>query len=68
MKNYNDGFYKADEGKHFVVSQKGIENCASFRTMKVGDTFEDNVIPKWAIDEGMATEEDIEGWTTGLKV
>lgn len=61
-----DNFYYADKGKHFVLTEKGKQECASYKHKVVGepvDEYDTEAVP-WDIKKGYVTEVDIPGWTT----
>lgn len=64
-----NNWYKADEGKHFVLTEKGKEECASYKYKTVGEPVDeyDYEAVKWSVDNGYVIEIDIPGWTKGLK-
>ena len=70
MKPVGDYEYKADKGKMFVYTEKGIAECASFRCYKVGEEYEDRYATKWMVEEGYLEEVDDPEWivTKGYKV
>lgn len=59
-----DGWYKADEGNHFVLTEKGKVNSASYRDMTVGEPVDeyDYEAVGWAVDEGYLIEVPIPDW------
>ena len=66
MELKRDGFYKADKGKHFILTEIGKAECASYRNKTVGEPvseYEDEAV-HWAVEEGYLVETDIPGWTT----
>ena len=67
-----NGWYRADKGKHFVVTEKGAAECASYRHKTVGEPVDsyDVEAVAWAVDKGYVVEVDIPGWTklTGYEV
>lgn len=72
MRLLNNGWYKADEGKIFVLTAKGKEECASYKFKTIGkpvDEYEDES-PSWAVEKGYAKEVDNPNWIvcTGYKV
>ena len=72
MKLRNDGWYKADKGKYFVLTEKGKHKCANYKNKTVGDPidcFKDEAV-YWDVEKGYVEEVDIPGWTTlkGYKV
>ena len=66
MELRRDGWYRADDGKHFVLTEKGKAECASYSYKTVGETVDeyDYEAVGWAVENGYVTEEDIPGWTT----
>ena len=65
MRLRNDGWYRADKGKHFVVTSKGKEKCASLSYKEVGAPVSeyDYEAVHWMVDSGYVAEVDIPGWT-----
>lgn len=65
MRLLNSGYYTADNGKHFVLTEKGKENCASWHHKSVGDPVDssDYMAVGWAVDKGYLIEVPIKGWT-----
>lgn len=56
---------RADKGKYFVLTDKGKENCASYKSYEVGKPVSDETwCPRWAIDEGYLVEVDDPDWVT----
>lgn len=66
MKLRRDGWYIADKGKHFVLTEKGKAECASYSYKTVGEPVDeyDYEAVGWAVENGYVIEEDIPGWTT----
>ena len=66
MKLYRDGWYKADNGKQFVLTEKGKTECASYSYKTVGKPVDENgtYAVYWSVDNGYEIEVDIAGWTT----
>ena len=66
MRLRNDGWYRADEGKHFVLTEKGKNEVASYRNGTVGEPVDeyDYEAVGWAVDEGYLIEVDIPDWCT----
>lgn len=64
-----NNWYKADKGKHFVLTEKGKEECASYKHKIVGEPVDeyDYEALGWSVDNGYVIETDIPGWTKGLK-
>lgn len=59
-----NGWYKANKGKRFVLTQKGKLCCASFKDKTVGEPvseYEYEAV-QWSVDKGYETEEDIPNW------
>jgi len=72
MRLRTDNWYSADKGKHFVLTEKGREECASYSHKTVGEPVDeyDTEAVYWAVEKGYVSEVDIPGWTTltGYKV
>lgn len=70
--NLMNNFCKADEGKYFILTEKGKQECASFRSFTVGKPITSWKLecPLWAIEKGFLIETDNPNWvnTTGYKV
>jgi len=66
MELRRDGWYKADKGKHFVLTEKGKTECASYSYKTVGEPVDeyDYEATGWAVEQGYVIEIDIPGWTT----
>ena len=66
MELRRDGWYRADNGKHFVLTEKGKAECASYSYKTVGEPVDeyDYEAVGWAVENGYVIEEDIPGWTT----
>ena len=64
-----NNWYKADKGKHFVLTEKGKKECAGYRNKTVGKPVDeyDYETTKWSVDKGYVVETDIPRWTKGLK-
>lgn len=64
-----NNWYKADKGKHFVLTEKGKKECAGYKNKTVGEPVDeyDYEATKWSVDKGYVVETDIPGWTKGLK-
>lgn len=64
-----NNWYKADKGKHFVLTEKGKEECASYKHKTVGESVDeyDYEATEWSVDKGYVIETDIPGWIKGLK-
>lgn len=65
MELRNDGWYKADNGKHFVLTEKGKAECVSYNHKTVGEPVDeyDYEAVGWAVEKGYVIEVDIPGWT-----
>lgn len=66
MKLRKDGWYQADKEKHFVLTEKGKKEVASFRYKMVGGPVSeyDTEAVRWSVDEGYEMEVDIPDWIT----
>ena len=66
MKLRNDGWYRADNGKHFVLTEKGKAEHPSYSYKTVGEPVDeyDYEAVYWAVEKGYVIEVDIPGWTT----
>lgn len=66
MRLRNDNWYQADKGKHFVLTEKGKSECASYSYKTVGEPIDeyDYEATGWAVEQGYVIEVDIPGWTT----
>lgn len=66
MELRRDGWYRADKGKHFVLTEKGKVECASYKHGTVGEPIDeyDHEAVGWAVDNGYVVEVNIPGWTT----
>lgn len=66
MKLRKDGWYQADKEKHFVLTEKGKKEVASFRYKMVGEPVSeyDTEAVRWSVDEGYEMEVDIPDWIT----
>ena len=64
MKLARDSLYIADKGKYFVLTEKGKEECASFRHLIVGEPVSDydTEACKHSVDSGHVIEVDIPDW------
>ena len=64
MKLYN-GYYKADNGKHFVLTEKGQSECAGYKYKIVGEPVDiiDTEASKRDVDKHYLEEVEIPGWT-----
>lgn len=67
-----DGWYEADRGKHFVLTEKGRSEVASFKHMTVGEPTSnyDTQAIKWSVEAGYEIEVPIQDWIvkTGYEV
>lgn len=65
-------WFKADKGKHFILTQKGKDECASYKYGTVGEPIDDYETEAvgWAVESGYVEEVPIPNWTTliGYKV
>ena len=72
MELRRDGWYSADKGKHFVLTEKGKENCVSYSYKTVGEPVDeyDTEAVHWAVEKGYVIEVDIPNWIVkvGYKV
>lgn len=72
MELRRDGWYRADKGKHFVLTEKGKAECASFRGKTVGEPVQryDTEAVHWSVESGYEVEVPIPGWVrrTGYEV
>ena len=61
-----NGWYKADKGKHFVLTEKGKAECVSYSHKTVGEPVDeyDYEAVGWAVESRYVIEVDIPGWTT----
>lgn len=67
MKLINDKkWYLADKGKHFVLTEKGKAESASYRDLKVGEPVSecDTEATRWSVEAGYEIEVPIPGWST----
>lgn len=66
MEKRRDGWYRADKGKHFVLTELGKKECASYRSKTVGEPVDeyDYEAVHWAVEEGYVAEVDIPDWIT----
>lgn len=72
MELRRDGWFRADKGKHFVLTETGKNECASYKFGTVGepvDEYDDEAV-QWAVEKGYVIEVDIPDWvvTTGYEV
>lgn len=72
MRLRRDGWYDADKGKHFVLTEKGKAEVATFRNMTVGEPTSDydTQAVHWSVESGYEIEVNIPDWivTIGYKV
>lgn len=64
MELRRDGWYRADKGKHFVLTEEGRQNCASYRNLEIGkpvDEYETEAVG-WAVDKGYVIEVADPNW------
>lgn len=68
----NNKWYEADKGKHFVLTEKGKAEVASYHYMTVGEPTSDydTQAVAWSVDAGYEIEAPILDWTitTGYEV
>lgn len=66
MKLKKDGWYQADKGKHFVLTEKGKKEVASYRHKTVGEPVSeyDTEAVGWSVDDGYEIEVNIPDWIT----
>lgn len=66
MEKRRDGWYNADKGKHFILTEKGKRECTSYSHKTVGEPVDeyDYEAVWWAVENGYVVEVDIPGWTT----
>lgn len=59
-----DGYYNADKGKYFVLTEKGKAECASYRSKTVGSPVDeyDTEAVQWAVEKGYVVEVNIPDW------
>ena len=59
-----NGWYIADKGKHFVLTEKGKAESATFRYMTVGEPTReyDTEATRWSVEAGHEIEVDIPNW------
>lgn len=64
MELRRDGWYTADRGKHFVLTEKGKAESATYRNMTVGEPASeyDTEAVHWDIEKGYLIEVDIPDW------
>lgn len=67
-----DGWYNADKGKHFVLTEKGKHECKSYNHKRVGEPVSeyDTEATAREIERGYLIEVDIPNWSklTGYQV
>ena len=67
-----NGWYIADKGKHFVLTEKGEAESATFHNMTVGEPTSDydTEATHWSVEAGHEIEVDIPDWIvkTGYEV
>ena len=64
MEMRHDGWYKADKGKHFILTELGKKECASYHYKEVGkpvDEYETEAVG-WAVEKGYVIEVDDPDW------
>lgn len=66
MRLRSDMLYVADKGKHFVLTEKGKAESASFRDKTVGEPVSeyDTEAVRWSVEKGYQIEVDIPDWIT----
>lgn len=69
MKKYGDNMYKADKGKHFVLTSLGKEQVASYRHMEVGEPIDYAYADEYHaycndVDDGYIAELEDPNWVT----
>lgn len=59
-----DGWYNADKGKHFVLTEKGEKNSASYKGKTIGEPVSeyDTEAVRWAVEKGYLEEVAIPDW------
>lgn len=64
MQLKNNGWYTADKGKHFILTEKGKKECASFKHKAVGEPVDeyDTEAVNWSIEKGYEIEVNIPDW------
>ena len=64
MKKRNDSWYDADNGKHFVLTEKGKKEVASYHHKTVGEPVDSYATEAvwWAVEKGYVIEVDIPNW------
>ena len=65
MKIRNDNWCEADKGKHFVLTNKGKNECESYKNKIVGEPVDeyDYEIPLWSVNKHYVEEVAIPCWT-----
>ena len=68
MKLKKDGWYQADKGKHFVLTEKGKKEVASYRHKTIGEPVSeyDTEAVGWSVDDGYEIEVNIPDWITKI--
>lgn len=64
MHKKNNGWYYADKGKHFILTEKGKTECASYRYKEVGapvDEYDTEAV-WWAVEKDYVVEVPIPDW------
>ena len=66
------GWYYADKGKHFVLTEKGKAECESYKNKTVGEpvSMYDTEAVSWSVENGYEIEVEISDWIsqTGYEV
>jgi len=64
MKKRNDSWYDSDKGKHFVLTEKGKKEVASYHHKTVGEPVSeyDTEAVWWAVESEYVIEVDIPNW------
>lgn len=72
MELRRDGWYRADKGKHFVLTEKGQAEVAGYKYKIVGEPVSeyDTEAVRWSVESGYVIEVDIPDWVvkTGYEV
>lgn len=72
MKLRINDWFQSEKGKHFVLTEKGKQECASYKHKTIGEPVNeyDTEACKMDVEKGYVEEVDIPGWTTlkGYKV
>lgn len=65
MKLCDSGCYRADKGKHFVLTEKGKKDYVNYNNKIVGEPIEkcDYEATGWQVELGYVEEVNIPGWT-----